>query len=154
MFIDSISTVTIGEQNTFVRNQAYVQASGVFIRNAVQVNIEDSSFSGNNGFYQTRGIAVVVSHSNFVTVNNSDFNNNLGGQKGSAIYLSFVSNANLVNNKFVNHGPILSFSENNYSPYYKFLLASSRSAVYYNPTQNCTDEFAYISSCIATGFKV
>ena len=46
------------------------------MRNAVQVDIADSSFTANTGFYQTRGIAVVVSHSNSVTLNNSDFNNN------------------------------------------------------------------------------
>jgi len=106
----------------------------LFIKNAALVNIDDSSFSGNNGFYQTRGIAVVVSHSDFVKVSNTDFNNNLGSERGSAIYLSHVSDSNVVNNKFINNGPILSFSESNYSPYYKFLLASSRSAVYYNPT--------------------
>jgi hypothetical protein len=67
----------------------------VFIRYANSVTIDSSSFNSNTGFYQTKGIAILVSLTTSLSVTGSEFNNNLGGMRGSAIYLSRVSNVSL-----------------------------------------------------------
>ena len=57
------------------------------ISNAKTVIIDSSNFSRNSGFLQTGGIAVMIARTESVLVLGCQFSENLGGEKGSAIYI-------------------------------------------------------------------
>ena len=54
------------------------------------------------------------------SVTNNNFTKNHAGTQGSAITMYLVSEIYILNNTFMENGPVTSFSEVQYSPYYKY----------------------------------
>ena len=52
---------------------------------------------------------------------NNNFIRNFAGMQGTAVKMFHLSNLNIYNNNFTENGPVTSFSEIEYSPYYKYL---------------------------------
>ena len=51
---------------------------------------------------------------------NNNFTRNFAGMQGTAVKMLHLSSMNIYNNNFVENGPVTSFSEIEYSPYYKY----------------------------------
>jgi hypothetical protein len=50
-------------------------------------------------------------------------------------------------NQFTGNGPVYSFLEKQFSPYHIYMLNQLQTAVYFDPTYTCTDEFKFIDRC-------
>ena len=84
----------------------------------------------------------VVQKFKFTLVDNT-FEENFSGGKGSAVYISQMSQVRMLRNSFIGNGPVYAQNEFLYSPY--FALYSDRSITYYD--ENCIDEFSYLQDC-------
>jgi hypothetical protein len=79
VYIDALnSTITLTE-NKFIENLCYLQANGVFIRNAANLLIQRNTFYANSGFYQNRGGALFIQQSQNVSITQSSFDKNMVG---------------------------------------------------------------------------
>ncbi len=126
-----------------------------FEGNAVNLNTFNTFTAANNIFFDNIGIlytsgTVTLKNGMTVTMSNNKFDNNMVGQKGSAIQTENIVSFSLLSNQFTNNGPTLSYFEAMYSPYYKYILDGKRFVGFYDPDKECLDEFDFYENCKAS----
>ena len=71
--------------------------------------------------------------------------------KGSALALDEISEIQITNNTFKENGPTTSFSEAEFSPYYKYFALGKKLLTFNtgacSTSKNITTEFEYIERC-------
>ena len=86
-------------------------------------------------------------------VTNNEFSRNYAGMRGSALAMFGVSEMQIANNTFTENGPVTTFSEAMYSPYYKYLALGQKLLTVNTPTRefslciNISNEFDYMEKC-------
>jgi len=64
-----------------------------------------------------------------------------------------VATALIENNEFVKNGVVTATTEIALStPYFNYLLSSSRSSVYFDPESTCLNEFSFVETCRLLGY--
>lgn len=74
--------------------------------------------------------------------------------KGSAMAIFRLHELQVMNNTFTENEPITTFSETEYSPYFKYLAQGSRTLTLNVPVECSRDysnEFEYIEKCVSDG---
>ncbi len=78
-------------------------------------------------------------------IGNSNFTENMSGNKGSAIYLKQMSKIKIINSFFQYNGPVTTVDEYKYSP--STIYFTNRATSFYDPDGLCMDEFSFLSEC-------
>lgn len=72
--------------------------------------------------------------------------------------IELVSALIIVDNKFMNNGPVQTYSEIEHSPYYKHFLYNKRTLSFYlldvDLLGDCKDEFAWFNRCYKNGYEI
>ena len=78
--------------------------------------------------------------------------------QGTAVKMFHLSNLNIYNNNFTENGPVTSFSEIEYSPYYKYLALGQRTMTISEAgcsiNSTYTNEFDYAQNCFNPSYYV
>ena len=78
-------------------------------------------------------------------VSNNTFVKNFAGMKGSALTMNFINEVQVTRNTFLENGPVTSFEEALYSPYYKYLALSNRTiSLNLMSCDSATNEYDYM----------
>jgi hypothetical protein len=88
---------------------------------------------------------------------NNTFSNNFSGKRGSALLVEWVNELQVIQNKFMNNGPVHAYREIEYSPYVSNFLKNNRTLTYYSLGTEfgaCADEWAWLNKCYRQGFKI
>ena len=88
---------------------------------------------------------------------NNTFSNNFSGKRGSALLIELINELQLIDNTFMNNGPVHAYREIEHSPYVKNFLKNNRTLSYYlldTSYGNCVDEWSWFNSCYRTGYKI
>ena len=81
-------------------------------------------------------------------VSSNTFIKNFAGMKGSALTMNFINEVQVTRNTFFENGPVTSFEEALYSPYYKYLALSNRTiSLNLMSCDSATNEYEYMQSC-------
>lgn len=85
-------------------------------------------------------------------VANNNFTSNFAGMKGSALAMFELSELQITQNFFKSNGPVTSFEEEIYSPYFKYFALGAKKLTMNLPiTDSCvnaTNEFEYVEQCV------
>ena len=75
--------------------------------------------------------------------------------RGTSLLIEYVSELKILGNKFINNGPVHTYSEINYSPYYKYFLYNERTLAFYfldkSSLGDCKDEASWMNQCYIQG---
>ena len=85
------------------------------------------------------------------------FANNFSGKRGSALLIERINEVQVIENKFMNNGPVHAYREIEYSPYVNKFLKNNRTLTYYSLSTEfgaCADEWAWLNMCYRQGFKI
>ena len=89
---------------------------------------------------------------------NNTFANNFTGKRGSALLIELVSELKMTENKFMSNGPVHTYNEIWYSPYYKNFLYNKRTLCYYllgtELLGDCKDEPSWFNRCYRNGYAI
>ena len=89
---------------------------------------------------------------------NNTFSNNYSGQKGSALLIELINEIQIIGNKFMSNGPVQTYREIEFSPYYKNFLYNKRTLAYYllnkDALGDCVDESAWLNRCYRDGYQI
>ena len=89
-------------------------------------------------------------------ISNNTFANNYAGMKGSALMAVKINELQIESNVFRANGPVTSFEEATYSPYYKYLALQARNLtlntmfagnICFDLEHEILNEFSYIECC-------
>lgn len=64
-------------------------------------------------------------------IHNNTFSNNFAGKKGSTLLIELINEVQILDNKFMGNGPVQTYREIEFSPYYKNFLYNQRTLSYY-----------------------
>ena len=62
---------------------------------------------------------------------NNTFDSNFSGKRGTALLIELVNEIQVTNNRFMNNGPVETYSEMKHSPYYEHFLDKKRTLSFY-----------------------
>jgi hypothetical protein len=86
---------------------------------------------------------------------NNTFSSNFSGKRGSALLIELISELQVIDNKFMNNGPVHAYQEIEHSPYVKNFLKNNRTLSFYlldTSYGTCVDESAWFGKCYREGY--
>ena len=75
----------------------------------------------------------------------NSFTNNYAGMRGTAILIEKISEVQIIDNRFIDNGPVTASKEIQYSPYYKYMTDRQRTVSFYVKNTDCYDEAKYFN---------